>query len=104
MLSPDAEKPYLKERSQMNTNIYCPPKTNAPTNSQTKLGIGAQVVWSFAIIFTAILYRGIYKMPPAFEKTFTAFGTDLPAATQLFLKIYPVFFWPSIVSLCPLAF
>lgn len=88
----------------MDENIYESPKSNVSTDLQTKLGIGRRLIWTAAIIFTAILYRGINKVAPQFAETFASFGTELPSITQFFVKAYPVFIWFGIASLFPISF
>ncbi|RYY73053.1 MAG: hypothetical protein EOO52_19470 [Gammaproteobacteria bacterium] len=88
----------------MNENIYEPPKSNVSPDPHTTLSIKGRLVWTVAIIFTAMLYRSINKIAPQFAETFASFGTELSLITQFFVKAYPVFYWLGIASLFPISF
>lgn len=88
----------------MNDNMYESPKSDVSTGRQTTLSIKRRLLWTVAILFTAILYRGINKIAPQFAETFTSFGAQLPLITRLFVKAYPVFYWFGIISLLPMIF
>lgn len=88
----------------MNENIYESPKSIVFTDLNTRLSIKRRLVWAAAIIFTAILYRGINKVAPQFAETFSSFGATLPLITQFFVKAYPAFFGFCIISLFPIFF
>lgn len=88
----------------MNENIYESPRSNVSTDLQTKLSIKRRLIWTAAIIFTAILYRGINKAAPQFSETFASFGAELPSITKIFGDAYPAFYWFGIASLFPISF
>jgi len=88
----------------MKENLYEAPKSDASIEVPYKSSIKRRLMWTARIIITALLYRFINKVAPSFEQTFVSFGTELPLLTRFFIKAYPAFYWPCLVSLLPISF
>ncbi|PUA29808.1 MAG: hypothetical protein B0W54_04400 [Cellvibrio sp. 79] len=84
----------------MNQNIYEPPKGQLVTGP-VKVSLKQKILCTLFAIFTASLYRGIYKVTPQFAETFAAFGSELPWLTSIAVDVGHSFLWIAIISLLP---